>query len=118
MPISYAQTHCPTPTPTRHCQEHPDLQEDFSDGMQSIDGLGLAAIIADYDWNRYSRYLDIGGASGSVLNALLAHNPSAASPRHRRGCSPSPRPPPPRPRAPALLWLPAALGGVPDGPPS
>jgi hypothetical protein len=122
------------PTPTPHPQkDHPDLQEDFNDAMQSMDGLGLGAIIAvrapprapglerqragryaaqwrapafqpvctphpspphpkthstptptppkDYDWKRFRRYLDIGGASGSVLNALLAHNPKATGER-------------------------------------
>jgi hypothetical protein len=45
--------------------------------MQSIDGLGLAALIADFNWTRFDRFVDVGGAFGSVLNALLAHNPKA-----------------------------------------
>ncbi|KIZ04825.1 Chavicol O-methyltransferase [Monoraphidium neglectum] len=57
--------------------ERPKNQEDFSAGMQSIDGLGLAALIADFNWTRFDRFVDVGGAFGSVLNALLAHNPKA-----------------------------------------
>jgi hypothetical protein len=58
-------------------QERPENQEDFNAGMKSVDGLGLAALIADFDWERFDRYIDVGGAFGSVLNALLVHNPKA-----------------------------------------
>ncbi|KIZ04824.1 Chavicol O-methyltransferase [Monoraphidium neglectum] len=57
--------------------ERPENQEDFNAGMKSVDGLGLAALIADFDWERFDRYIDVGGAFGSVLNALLVHNPKA-----------------------------------------
>ncbi len=38
---------------------------------------GMPAIVADYDWSLYDRILDIGGAYGSVLAALMQANPAA-----------------------------------------
>ena len=38
---------------------------------------GGPALLADFRWHRFSRLLDIGGAHGSFLAALLRLNPKA-----------------------------------------
>jgi ferredoxin len=45
--------------------------------MHSVDALSRAAIVADCDWARFSRFIDVGGAYGSVLNALLLAVPGS-----------------------------------------
>jgi hypothetical protein len=36
---------------------------------------GLPAVLADYNWGQYKRFVDIGGAHGSVLAGLMAQHP-------------------------------------------
>ena len=38
---------------------------------------GIKAVIADYDWTRYKRFVDIAGAYGSFLARLMRHVPRA-----------------------------------------
>ena len=35
------------------------------------------SVLVDYDWSRFGRYVDIGGAYGSFLADLMAANPRA-----------------------------------------
>jgi len=58
-------------------QANPEWQDNFNDAMQGIDALSRAALMADVDWQRFTRFIDVGGANGSVLNALLLENPDA-----------------------------------------
>ena len=37
----------------------------------------MKAVVKDFEWGAHDRILDIGGAHGSVLAALLAANPAA-----------------------------------------
>lgn len=34
-------------------------------------------VLKDYDWSRFDRYIDIGGAYGSFLASLLSRHPSS-----------------------------------------
>lgn len=75
-------------------QARPEWQENFNGAMHSVDALSRAALVADCDWRRFSRFLDVGGAYGSVLNALLLSVPAATGGlcavrkhvRQRKGC--------------------------------
>ena len=40
-------------------------------------GAGKQGILQDYPWHRYTRFVDIGGAYGSFLMALLEQTPRA-----------------------------------------
>ena len=37
----------------------------------------MPAILADFDWSQYTRILDIGGAYGSMVAALMQAHPAA-----------------------------------------
>ncbi len=37
---------------------------------------GLKAVVEDFRWKTFSRVLDLGGANGTVLAALIRENPS------------------------------------------
>jgi hypothetical protein len=37
---------------------------------------GLPGVLADYNWGQYKRFVDIGGAHGSALAALMTQHPS------------------------------------------
>lgn len=37
----------------------------------------MNAVVTDFAWRNYDRIIDIGGAHGSVLAALLSENPAA-----------------------------------------
>lgn len=62
-------------------QARPEWQENFNGAMQSVDALARAALVTDCDWARFSRFIDVGGAYGSVLNALLLAVPGATGAR-------------------------------------
>ena len=36
----------------------------------------MPALLADYDWSRFDRFIDVGGAYGSVLAALMGQHPA------------------------------------------
>ena len=40
-------------------------------------GPGAEAVVLDYNWRRYQRVVDIGGAYGSFLARFLRHNTKA-----------------------------------------
>lgn len=55
----------------------PDVQKLFSESMAASDSLSVPALLRDYEWGRFSRFIDIGGAHGTFLAAILRAHPSA-----------------------------------------
>ena len=52
-------------------------------------------MVADYKWGNFDRFIDVGGAHGSVLAALLRAHPQASGvlfdlPQVRSCCVPAP----------------------------
>ena len=37
----------------------------------------MQGVLQDYPWHHYTRFVDVGGAYGSFLTALLEQNPRA-----------------------------------------
>jgi len=56
-------------------RRHPDIEIRFSEGMAAIDHLGRVAISTDFEWSKYKRIVDIGGAYGSALAGVLLQHP-------------------------------------------
>jgi hypothetical protein len=51
--------------------EHPEDEQLFSESMSTFSGLEIGSILASYDFSRHSRVVDVGGAHGDLLEALL-----------------------------------------------
>ena len=49
----------------------------LSGSILAVSLAGMPAILADFDWSQYTRVLDIGGAYGSMLAALMQAYPAA-----------------------------------------
>lgn len=58
-------------------QANPEWSTNFNGAMHSIDVLSRAALLGDVSWCRFKRFIDIGGAHGSVLNAVLLAVPGS-----------------------------------------
>jgi hypothetical protein len=56
---------------------HPQAAELFTAGMAARTAEHLAAIVAAYDWRGLDTIVDIGGADGALLAAILAAAPEA-----------------------------------------
>lgn len=50
----------------------------FADSVVMRCVAGVAAMLVDYRWRDFSRFLDVGGAHGSFLAALLRQHPAAS----------------------------------------
>jgi len=55
-------------------KERPEREDQFSKAMTAVDQMGKLALVTDYNWNRFDRVLDIGGAYGSMLEGILRVN--------------------------------------------
>jgi hypothetical protein len=55
--------------------EHPDEERLFSESMSTFSGLEIDSILAGYDFSRHSSVVDVGGAHGKLLEALLEAQP-------------------------------------------
>jgi hypothetical protein len=55
--------------------EHPDDERLFSEGMSTFSGLEIDSILASYDFSRHASAVDVGGAHGDLLEALLKAQP-------------------------------------------
>jgi hypothetical protein len=51
--------------------EHPDDERLFSESMSTFSGVELGSILNSYDFSRHSSVVDVGGAHGDLLEALL-----------------------------------------------
>ncbi len=47
----------------------------FSEGVAAITAGSAQALVANYDWSRHTRVLDLGGGTGSFLSAILGARP-------------------------------------------
>lgn len=52
--------------------EHPEDERLFSESMATFTGLEIAGILASYDFSQHSTVVDVGGAHGALLDAVLA----------------------------------------------
>ena len=51
--------------------EHPDDERLFSESMSTFSGVEIGSILSSYDFSRHSSVVDVGGAHGALLEALL-----------------------------------------------
>lgn len=61
-----------------YIKEKPEVEELFSRAMETSDSLSRRVLLTDYRWGDFSRYLDVGGAYGSLLAALLQEHPGSS----------------------------------------
>jgi hypothetical protein len=55
--------------------EHPQDERLFSEAMSTFSGLEIGSILSSYDFSRHSSVVDVGGAHGELLEALLKAQP-------------------------------------------
>jgi len=55
--------------------EHPEEQRLFSEGMSTFSGVEIDAILGSYDFGAHRSVLDVGGAHGALLVAILRAHP-------------------------------------------
>jgi hypothetical protein len=55
--------------------EHPEDERLFSESMSTFSGLEIRSILASYDFAQHSSVMDVGGAHGDLLQALLEAEP-------------------------------------------
>lgn len=55
--------------------EHPEDERLFSESMATFSGVEIDSILASYDFARHSSAVDVGGAHGKLLEALLQAQP-------------------------------------------
>jgi hypothetical protein len=56
-------------------KEHPEDERLFSEAMATFSGLEISSILTSYDFSRHSTVVDVGGAHGELLGALLEAHP-------------------------------------------
>lgn len=59
---------------TRHTPAFGTL---FNDAMTSIADLACVAVLASYDFTRFTEIVDVGGGHGRLLGSILTHTPAA-----------------------------------------
>src|SRR5262249_13782452 len=55
--------------------QHPDDAALFSETMVGVHGQEPAAVAAAYDFSPFDRIVDVGGATGNLISAILAQHP-------------------------------------------
>jgi hypothetical protein len=55
--------------------EHPEDERLFSESMSTFSGVEIGCILAAYDFSRHSSVVDVGGAHGKLLEAVLEAAP-------------------------------------------
>jgi hypothetical protein len=58
--------------------EHPEDERLFSEGMSTFSGIEIGGILASYDFSQHRRVVDVGGAHGTLLDAVLEAHPKLA----------------------------------------
>ena len=60
-----------------HLAAHPEEAAQFSESMVGIHGAEPPAVAAAYDFSAYRSIVDVGGATGNMLAAILSAHPAA-----------------------------------------
>ncbi len=55
--------------------EHPEEERLFSESMTTFSGVEIGSILASYDFSQHASVVDVGGAHGKLLEALLEAHP-------------------------------------------
>jgi len=55
--------------------DHPEDERLFSEAMSTFSGIEIGGILASYDFSRHASVVDVGGAHGKLLEALLQAHP-------------------------------------------
>jgi hypothetical protein len=55
--------------------QHPDLSAQFSRAMQDISAMAIEPVLAGYTFAEHAHVVDVGGAHGTLLGAILQHYP-------------------------------------------
>lgn len=55
--------------------EHPEEQRLFSEGMSTFSGVEIKSILGSYDFAAHRSVVDVGGAHGALLTAILEAHP-------------------------------------------
>jgi O-methyltransferase domain/Dimerisation domain len=58
--------------------EHPEEERWFSEGMSTFSGVENGCILASYDFAAHARIVDVGGAHGALLKAILQAHPKCS----------------------------------------
>lgn len=58
--------------------DHPEEERLFSESMSTFSGVEIGSILASYDFSRHTSVVDVGGAHGALLQALLEAHPRMA----------------------------------------
>ncbi|KAK9803137.1 hypothetical protein WJX72_000092 [[Myrmecia] bisecta] len=58
-----------------YLRAHPEAGANLGEAMHAMDGFGLEAVVDDYRWGRFTRVIDVAGAHGSFLAAILRKHP-------------------------------------------
>ena len=60
----------------QYFSERPELEHEFSLAMAAQEALklGVEAVLTDFDWSHYSRVIDVGGAYGTLVAAIMQQN--------------------------------------------
>ena len=58
----------------QYLNERPELEHEFSMAMAAQEKLGVEAVLTDFNWSRYSRVIDVGGAYGTLVAAIMQQN--------------------------------------------
>lgn len=55
--------------------EHPEDERLFSESMSTFSGVEIGSILASYDFSQHASVVDVGGAHGKLLEAILQAHP-------------------------------------------
>lgn len=58
-----------------HYAQHPEDAQIFSQGMTSSGFASMQAVVASYDFSRFKTLVDVGGAQGSLISAIVRSYP-------------------------------------------
>jgi hypothetical protein len=62
-----------------YMDSHPDFDTLFTEAMEAVDSLIGTDYLGDFDWGRFQRVIDIGGANGSKTIAILREQPQLSA---------------------------------------
>lgn len=55
----------------QYLNDRPEEEHEFSMAMASQEKLGIHAVLTDFDWSHYSSLIDVGGAYGTLVSAVM-----------------------------------------------
>ncbi len=59
-----------------YLDHHPDLDQLFSEAMDSVESLAGDGFATDLDWGQFDRVIDVGGSRGTKALAILKQHPN------------------------------------------